>query len=306
MSPRRGWNGVGRAFYSDDTPPGLRNLNQASRSLGRTATCPCHIGRSAAATKPLAAPKEIATLPPTAMSPHDEQEVQLVPPAASRVISRAFCLSAVTCRSFIEEHPTDEQCCSLHARILPWLTEVGAESELEPWEWAALSRPLGQLETQSRVNGSWTSEGLAVLGWALQRYDLPAHDECVDPQALTNALEFLQPTAAIAIRSTPLRSAAEIQSGADRALALHWRLRQFTLCRDRMDFANFVRTAWFGPLNIEGAALTESDLSIGGVPISRAAVDMVQTASSIAVERHKAFNWLLGYDEIYSEVDTST
>jgi len=23
-------------------------------------------------------------------------------------------------------------------------------------------------------------------------------------------------------------------------------------------------------------------------------------------ERHKAINWLLGYDEVYSEVDTST
>lgn len=238
------------------------------------------------------------------MSTHDEQEVQLVPPTASRVIRRAFCLSAVACRSFIDEHPADEQCRSLYVRILPWLTEVGAETELEPWELSALSQPLGQLETQIRVNGSWASEGLAVLGWALQRYGLPAHDECVDPQALTKALEFLQPSAAVLGAS--LRSADEIKRGADRAFALHWRVRQCSLSRDHMDFAEFARTAWFGPLNIEGVALAESDLSIGGVPIARAAGDMLRTASSIAVERHKAFNWLLGYDEIYSEVDTST
>lgn len=73
-----------------------------------------------------------------------------------------------------------------------------------------------------------------------------------------------------------------------------------------MDFVAFARTAWFGPLNIEGIALAESDLSVGGVPIARAAADAIRTASSIAIERHKAFNWLLGYDEIYSEVDTST
>jgi hypothetical protein len=229
-----------------------------------------------------------------------------VPPTLRRVVHRAFCLSAVVCRSFIDEDPRDEQCRSLHARMPPWLADVGAASELEPWESSALSQPLGRLETQTRVNGSWASEGLAVLGWVLQRYDLPSHDSCVDPQALTMALEFLEPRAAVLLSSVTLRSADEIQTGADRAFAVHWRLRQFSLSRQRMDFAEFARTAWFGPLNIQGVALAESDLSICGVPITRAAADKMRTASSIAVERHKAFNWLLGYDDIYSEVDTST
>jgi hypothetical protein len=239
------------------------------------------------------------------MSPDGEQEVPLVPPTVDRALRRSFCLSAVVCRSFIDEHPADEQCLALNGRILPWLAEVGAESELEPWESSALSQPLGQLDNQARVNGSWASEGLAVLGWALRRYNLPPHDTCVDPQALTTTLGFLQPAASL-VGTASIRPVEEIQSGADRAFAVHWRLRQFSLSRAHMDFADFARTAWFGPLNIEGVALAESDLSIGGAPIARAAADALRTASSIAVERHKAFNWLLGYDEVYSEVDTST
>lgn len=240
------------------------------------------------------------------MSSHDEQKEHLAPPPVGRVVRRAFCLSAVVCRSFIDEHHQDETCRSLHGQMRSWLSEVGADPELEPWESAALSQPLGQLDMQTRVDGSWASEGLAIIGWALRRYDLPPHDVCVDPRALTNAFDFLQPDAAAFVGVASLRSIEEIQTGAARAFAVHWRLRQFSLSREHMDFVAFARTAWFGPLNIEGIALAESDLSVGGVPIARAAADAIRTASSIAIERHKAFNWLLGYDEIYSEVDTST
>lgn len=73
-----------------------------------------------------------------------------------------------------------------------------------------------------------------------------------------------------------------------------------------MDFDAFARTAWFGPLNIDGIALANSDLSIGGVSIAQAPEDQIRMATSTAMERHRAFNWLLGYDAIYSEVDIST
>ena len=200
----------------------------------------------------------------------------------------------------------DDQCRTLNARINPGLAEVRAESELELWEAAALAEPLGHLPIQTRVNSSWASEGLAVLGWAIERFDLPAHDCCVDPKAVTNAVEFLQSAAATLAHRVTLRSCNEIQTGADRAFAVHWRLRQLSLTRAHMDFAEFARNAWFGPLNIEGVTLADSDLSIGGVPIARAGPAAVQTAASIAVERHRAFNWLLGNSETYSEVDTST
>lgn len=240
------------------------------------------------------------------MASTEDQELPLIPPVAQRVVQRAFCISAVVCRSLIDEHSTVEQCQSINGRIRPWLAAVGAEAELEAWEADALAEPLGSLSIRMRANGSWMSEGLVVLAWALGRYELPAHDDCVDPQAVTNALGFLHPDAASHCQELQLRPPTEIQSFANRAFALHWRLRQFSLQPEHLDFAKFAQTAWFGPLNIEGVALVNKDLSIHGKSINQAPQDAIRAATSIAMERHRAFNWLLGYGTIYSEIDTST
>jgi hypothetical protein len=210
------------------------------------------------------------------------------------------------CRSFVDADTADEQLCSLNARILPWLTKTGATSELEPWEAAALAQPMGRLDKQTRINGAWLSEGLVVLAWALGRHELPSHDTCVDPKEVTNALEFLQPTAATLLSRVSLRSEDEIQCGADRAFAVHWRLVEFSVSHKHMNFTSFAKTAWFGPLDTAGVTLVESDLAIDGVPLARASADAVRKASGIALERHRAFNWLHGYGEVYSRVETNT
>lgn len=236
--------------------------------------------------------------------PEDEDH-PLVPPTLDRVIRRAHCLSALVCRSFIDE-PGNEECLDLQSRIKAWLAEVGAESELELWEADCLNAELGTLAPQIRVNATWTSEGLAVLAWALDLFDLPSHDECVDPQEVSTAFDFLHPEAADLHTEAQLKSSEEIENAAARAFAIHWRLRQFSLAGEPLNFAEFAKTAWFGPLNIENVALQENDLALGGQPIAKAPADMLRLAASIAKERHQAFNWLLGYAEIYSEVDTST
>lgn len=236
---------------------------------------------------------------------NSEEDPELVPPTLDRVIRRAFCLSALVCRSFIDQ-PDDEQCISLQLRIKPWLQEVDAESELELWEADALNSQLGTLDSQTRTNASWASEGLVVLAWALGLCDLPPHDQCVDPQELTCDLDFLQPSAVELFKESESRGSDDIRQEERRTFAVHWRLRQFSLVRESMNFAEFAKTAWFGPLDINGIELLEDDLAIQGQPISKATADSVRMAFSIAMERHKAFNWLLGYDETYSEVDTST
>jgi hypothetical protein len=240
------------------------------------------------------------------MNPQEDQEPPLLPPTVDRVVRRAFCLSAVVCRSFIDDHPTRENFQRMNRGFLTWLKEIGAHSELESWELAALSLPLGELDPQTQLNGAWACEGLAALAWAVGLLELPAHDACVVPVDVTSLFALLDPAAAQLPVRLSLRPAGEIEAGAAKAFALHWRLRNFSLNHEPMDFAEFARTAWFGPLNIEGVALAESDLSIGGVPIFRAEADALQRAMSIAMERHKAFNWLRGCDEIYSETDTST
>jgi hypothetical protein len=104
-----------------------------------------------------------------------------------------------------------------------------------------------------------------------------------------------------------LRSMEEILEGGARAFANHWRMRQFTMVDPSpLDFEEFARTAWFGPLNIKGVRLVERDLAVGPKAISKARRDNVAMVSSAAMERYLAFNWLVGQSEIYSDTDTST
>ncbi|WP_395736659.1 DUF4272 domain-containing protein [Prosthecobacter sp.] len=234
-----------------------------------------------------------------------DEDPPLVPPTVERILHRAFCLSAVICRSFIDE-PDNEHCANLQAAMKAWLHDMGAEGELELWEADCIQAPTGSLEPQVRINASWLAEGLVVLIWALDFHELPAHDKCVDPKEVTDSIDFLHPDAADILEEIELESAEEIEAEASKAFAVHWRLRQFQMDGRRLDFAKFAETAWFGPLNIEGIALEDGDLAINGMAISKASAEQLASAMSIARERHRAFNWLLGHAEIYSDVDPST
>ncbi len=235
----------------------------------------------------------------------NDEDPPLNPPAMERVLRRAFCLAAVVCRSFIDE-PDNEHCANLQAAMKSWLHDMGAEQELELWEADCIHAPLGSLEPQIRTNASWLSEGLGILAWALNLHDLAPHDECIDPQEVSNELDFLHPEAAELFHEAELRNTEETESESDKALAIHWRLRQFQLDGRPINFGEFAKTAWFGPLNIEEVALVDGDLSINRQPLSKASAEHVSIAMSTARERHRAFNWLLGHEEVYSQVDTST
>ena len=74
-----------------------------------------------------------------------------------------------------------------------------------------------------------------------------------------------------------------------------------------MDFVEFAKKSWFGPLELHGLRFVENDLAIGDKPIKyRASEESWQECLSIAQERHRAANWLYGQAEIYSEVTTDT
>jgi hypothetical protein len=84
-------------------------------------------------------------------------------------------------------------------------------------------------------------------------------------------------------------------------------LRQFINAeRKPLDFATYARGVQWAEFDLRGVRLIEGDLAIGDTPISRADTDHVHTAMSIASERHIAANWLIGWDETYSEVENPT
>lgn len=226
-------------------------------------------------------------------------------PEASRVLRRALALSSVAVRSFAEsgDRADSEE---MLAKMRRWLRETGIEDELEPQERAVVATPLGQLDLKLAVNGSWRSEGLYVLAWALGRYPTLAHDETVDPERAAKALGFLEDDALSSEKRPRLRSDDELDAFDSRQLALHWRFRDYSLRPAAMDFAKFVRECGWAALSVDASVLIDNDLSVGGMRIDKAEPAQVQRCLSIAMERHQAINWLRGEHPIYSEVDTST
>ncbi len=92
----------------------------------------------------------------------------------------------------------------------------------------------------------------------------------------------------------------------DSQLALHWRVRDYSLRQEPMDFVEFSKTSWFGGFDLDPFRVINGDLAIDDVEICKAEADAVNTVQSIVMERHQAINWLVGDSAIFSEQDTST
>ncbi len=174
-------------------------------------------------------------------------------PSAERIARRVLALTALTARASLDKDPPnpDERFLDkiLHRNFLDWIKKIGIESEFEPQEWAIIQSPPGQLERQAMIDSIWRLEGLAVLGWALQLCDIPAHDELVYMNDLWKKLGLEEVDTALELMAHPrLRPAQELCTLRERMFAFHWRMRSFSLRHDTMDFAETARTAWWGPI----------------------------------------------------------
>jgi hypothetical protein len=252
-------------------------------------------------------PKMPAVVAPVAGDEGAEDD-EPEPPTPERVARRALALAAVTARALLEQQdPSDPRSEANRQRFLSWVAALNLEDELEPDEWEVLQRPVGRLDRQAAINSTWRLEGLGVLAWALGRFELPPYDELVDPRKLLGALPVLYREAARELLRRPrLRPAQELAALRKQMLGLHWRLRDFTLRPQPMDFRAFARDCWFGPLDISPFRLIGGDLALGDHAISNAPEDVFRSALSAAMERHQAINWLTGGGAVYSETDTST
>lgn len=236
----------------------------------------------------------------------DSAELEFDPPPTHRVAARALVLAAVACRSLIETDAGKDGVEALRARILPWLVDLGIADELEDAERALIETPVGKLDNRARVNGSWRAEGVVVLAWALRYCDLPSYEVECDPSGVANGMGFLADRAETPLAAGRLRAPEEIEHWANTYLTLHWRLRQFMLEPKAMDFPAFAASCRWGPLTVVELGLAEGDLAIGGQRIDGACERAIRTTLSIVQERHLAFNWLLGWEPVYSEVPTDT
>lgn len=143
------------------------------------------------------------------------------PVSAMRVARRALILSAVVCRGSIDSSAGQPEAESLHKRILDWLTTLSLWDDVELREERALRAALGTLDEKEVIRITWYAEGLAVLAWALNRLDLPQHDEKVDAYAVADSVSFLSEDAADVIGAASLRSPAGLNACQELLYAIH-------------------------------------------------------------------------------------
>ncbi|BBO31987.1 DUF4272 domain-containing protein [Lacipirellula parvula] len=233
---------------------------------------------------------------------------KLEPPNASRVFLRSCCLASVALRGLAATwDASDEQ--QFLPSLIDWVTKSQLSDAFEPEELQVISTPAGKLDQQRLVDACWRWEGAAVLAASLGRMTLPAHDQVVNTQECGEACGLFAERVELdeienSISFDPRFGRTEF---ANQALAVHWRIRQFMQGRQQaIDFPAYARGVQWAEFNLRGIPLIDDDLAIGDKPISIAHPSDVETALSIARERHQAANWLIGWEPVYSEVETPT
>jgi hypothetical protein len=152
-----------------------------------------------------------------------EEDYAFVPPTPDRVCRRAFVLAAVACRASLEEAPQDPDAVATFTRLQKWLAEEDLRQEFEAAEWERVTFPLGTLKERDRIDMSWRSEGLVVLAWALQRAELPPHDQQADGPAVGDTIGFLGKGAARELMSDArLRSEDELSQFTGGSDSIHF------------------------------------------------------------------------------------
>lgn len=236
----------------------------------------------------------------------DEELPAPEPPTAERIARRMYVLLALAARGLLDMNLEmgNEPAYRLD-ELQHWLEALEIDDEFEPQERQIVYSAERELARQDTINSVWHLEGLVVLAWALQLAELPAYDQLVETDNLLSALSLLDITMSQHKLAHPnLRSPNQLQTYNDQIFAFNWRLVDFRVRPEAIDYANV--DFGYGKFDLSWATLKKSDLSLQGTPIAKADQELVQTMNSAAVERHKASNWLQGYGRLYSDVSTDT
>lgn len=224
-----------------------------------------------------------------------------------KVARRAIVLSVITCRGFSEGFEDKEEGADLVRRSIAWLDSLAIDQELCTWERSILSTPFGHLSEKDIIKASWLCEGLVVLAWALNRADILSYDIQCDPPEVANSLGYLQPINDTVLIQPSLRSIKELSDYNDFIYNLHWRVRNFGKNRNIYDCEHLLSDSDGGHYSHYGLKLKEKDVEISGKPLSLSTEEEYRSLAGITQERHRASNWLVGYDsEDFYEVATDT
>lgn len=239
-------------------------------------------------------------------------EGSLERPGASQVAARAICLLACAFRGLLEQDagkPDEAQAEALSRELMSFVDAIPrVKAELEPPERALLESAVGDLPLQEAINAVWGAEGACVLLWALGVRPLAPHDHSEHPFEVCREIGLYPGEDPPSLLNSPqLRPDEEIDAQRDLLRGLHWRLTDYLSVEQKaMDFAAFAKSTNLGTFDLSETPLAEGDLAIQGQPISATPPELIGHTRSIAVERHRAANWLVGTNSVYAYVETPT
>jgi hypothetical protein len=227
-----------------------------------------------------------------------------IPPTAERVFWRAHVLGTQAFRAALES--AGAAAPTRLAELHKWVERIGLTGEMESAERAFIDAPLGSLNERQLINASWRREGAAVLSWALERYSLPVYDQSGDGPDACNALGFLDPDAFSATGKLCLRPLSQLAALDELILNVHWRFNHFRRSPGKHDMERWAYDLSFGDEPCGQLRFINSDLAIGPFEFCDATEEQRRRVYSIVLERHRAANWLIGDDSVYSKVALDT
>ncbi len=228
------------------------------------------------------------------------------PPLARRVAERMYVLLSLAYRGALESNPEKPERIEKLHRLGEWFWGLEIGHEIEDMERYYLDRNLGEIPHEESQQLAIQFESVMVLAWALRLLPLNPHDEIIQPIKVAETLGLFGEDTHVAIDSAELRSFDQIRTAADRIMAIHWRLREYELNPEPINFYDMAKSAWFGELDIRTLPLAENDLAFNGVPISKVDATFRRRCQLGIQWRHRALNWLCGHHVLFSQVDVST
>ncbi len=199
-------------------------------------------------------------------------------------------------------------------RDVDHLKAAGLWPDVEEGERTFLQAGIDQISPQQRIDASWLAESIVCLLWALQIVpELPSYDQ----EASHESVKMLPATSIKdLIKQARLRSQEEIEKQRDIAEHWHWRARTRRLQEDGQLHGQLVGgqtieqiiefSASKGAENGDLPKPIGSDFPALGKPYRDLSFEEFAMLTSIAQERHKAFNWLCGWSPSGRWEDTPT
>ena len=194
------------------------------------------------------------------------------------------------------------------------LKAAGLWRDVEEDERRFLEAGIDQISPQQRIDASWLAESIVCLLWALHIVpELPLYDQ----EASHEEVKML-PAISIKdlIKQARIRSPKDIKKQRDIAELWHWRARTRMLqeegqLRGRLLGGQTIEqiiefSASKGAENGDLPRPIGADFPAMGKPYRDLSFEEFAMVTSIAQERHKAFNWLCGLSPSGRWADTRT